>query len=128
MDGRRLDPGNLFIPVKENLELQLACVVEGGNPPPTIKWLLMLSESMDPAIVVDDRASVALNITADGYHNHVTPYAMTRSDARLYRVQRAHHNATILCIAHHAALKSPVNASILLDVQCEYIIKPIAAA
>ncbi|CAH0380847.1 unnamed protein product [Bemisia tabaci] len=43
IDGRRLDPGNLFIPVKENMELSVECVIEGGSPAPRLDWLLQPS-------------------------------------------------------------------------------------
>lgn len=41
------------------------------------------------------------------------------SEARL-RVLRAHHNATISCLIHHMTLDVPMQASLLLDVQCKY--------
>ena len=42
------------------------------------------------------------------------------SEARLPAVFRVHHNARILCIMEHPTLKVRQNASILLDVQCEW--------
>jgi hypothetical protein len=47
IDGRRLDAGNMFIPVKENSELTLACVSEGGNPKPVLTWEVLLSPGID---------------------------------------------------------------------------------
>ena len=47
IDGRRLDAGNMFIPVKENSELTLACVSEGGNPKPILTWEVLLSPGID---------------------------------------------------------------------------------
>uniref|UniRef100_A0A182TSB8 Ig-like domain-containing protein n=1 Tax=Anopheles melas TaxID=34690 RepID=A0A182TSB8_9DIPT len=47
IDSRRLDAGNMFIPVKENSELTLACVSEGGNPKPTLTWEVLLSPGID---------------------------------------------------------------------------------
>ena len=37
----------MFIPVKENSELALACVSEGGNPKPTLTWEVLLSPGID---------------------------------------------------------------------------------
>ncbi|XP_046811670.1 general transcriptional corepressor trfA [Lucilia cuprina] len=47
IDGRRLDAGNIFVPVKENSELNLACISEGGNPKPTLTWEVLLSPGVD---------------------------------------------------------------------------------
>lgn len=47
IDSRRLDPGNMFVPVKENSELNLACIAEGGNPKPTLSWEVLLSPGLD---------------------------------------------------------------------------------
>ncbi|XP_062557554.1 uncharacterized protein LOC134222420 [Armigeres subalbatus] len=47
IDQRRLDAGNMFIPVKENSELTLACVSEGGNPKPALSWEVLLSPGID---------------------------------------------------------------------------------
>lgn len=47
IDSRRLDAGNIFIPVKENSELTLACVSEGGNPKPILTWEVLISPGVD---------------------------------------------------------------------------------
>lgn len=47
IDSRRLDAGNIFVPVKENSELTLACISEGGNPKPTLAWEVLLSPGVD---------------------------------------------------------------------------------
>lgn len=47
IDSRQLDAGNIFIPVKENSELVLACVSEGGNPKPALSWEILLSPGVD---------------------------------------------------------------------------------
>uniref|UniRef100_A0A1B0CH15 Ig-like domain-containing protein n=1 Tax=Lutzomyia longipalpis TaxID=7200 RepID=A0A1B0CH15_LUTLO len=47
IDSRRLDAGNIFVPVKENSELSLACVSEGGNPKPVLTWEILLSPGVD---------------------------------------------------------------------------------
>uniref|UniRef100_A0A1B6E5Z8 Ig-like domain-containing protein n=1 Tax=Clastoptera arizonana TaxID=38151 RepID=A0A1B6E5Z8_9HEMI len=105
IDGRRLDPGNLFIPVKENTELTVECVSEGGRPNPTLQWELI------PYTGHEDTAP-GLRLTNSSY---VGPG--TRSEATIVRVLRAHHNATVVCLLSHATLQGPLNASLLLDVQ-----------
>lgn len=47
IDRRRLDAGNIFVPVKENSEFSLACISEGGNPKPVLSWEVLLSPSID---------------------------------------------------------------------------------
>lgn len=47
IDSRRLDAGNIFVPVKENSELTLACVSEGGNPKPILSWEVLISPGVD---------------------------------------------------------------------------------
>lgn len=126
IDGRRLDPGNLFIPVKENTELSVTCVVEGGNPPPTIKWSLLFPPNSDASLFGEDsNVRVSLNVTdsaiPDVSSNRVYSHAHTRSEARLENVLRGHHNATVMCLAHHVTLPSALNASLLLDVQCKLL-------
>jgi hypothetical protein len=100
VDGRRLDPGNLFLPVKEGAELAVSCVVEGGHPPANLVWLLT------------PHHTPGLN-TSGGSHAH-------SSEAHLATVLRAHHNSTVTCLARHQALTHPLNQSLQLHVQCEY--------
>lgn len=47
IDSRRLDAGNIFVPVKENSELTLACISEGGNPKPILNWEVLISPGVD---------------------------------------------------------------------------------
>ncbi|GLV42868.1 teiresias [Carabus blaptoides fortunei] len=111
IDNRILDPGNLFIPVKENSELTVSCVVDGGNPKPTLTWDLSLG-----SLALLDAPEIpyqALNLTEVPREQS----AGARSEAHLDRVLRAHHNATISCVVHHMTLKSSLNVSLLLDVQ-----------
>lgn len=42
-----------------------------------------------------------------------------KSEAKLAAVYRAHHNARILCVMEHPTLKTRLNSSLLLDVQCK---------
>lgn len=113
IDNRILDPGNLFIPVKENTDLTVSCVVDGGNPKPALTWDL----SLGSAALLDapEVTYQAPNITETVREQKVG----ARNDARLERVMRGHHNATLTCIVHHLALLQPLNVSLLLDVQCK---------
>ena len=130
IDGRRLDPGNIFIPVKENTELSVACVVEGGNPPPTIKWSLLLSSNVENSMMGEetnvpvDLTNVTENVPNEksGTTKKIFSHSHTRSEVRLENVMRGHHNATVMCFAHHVTLPSALNASLLLDVQCKFFL------
>lgn len=116
IDNRILDPGNLFIPVKENADLTVSCVVDGGNPKPSLSWELTLGSSA--LLDAPEVPYQALNFTETVREQRVG----ARNDARLERVMRAHHNATLTCIVHHIALSKLLNVSLLLDVQCKYIL------
>ncbi|XP_014205539.1 B-cell receptor CD22 [Copidosoma floridanum] len=105
IDGRRLDPGNQFVPVKEGSELTLECAAEGGNPAPVLAWGMTLSQA-----TLDGPEQPPDNLTI------VPASSPIRSGAHL-KVLRGHHNATIICVARHVTLALPMNASILLDVQ-----------
>ncbi|XP_065200861.1 hemicentin-2 [Planococcus citri] len=116
IDGRRLDPGNLFIPIRENNDLSVECIVEGGNPKPKLTWLLVpSSNNIDvntgvitvPSLQVSNESSVSENAAVH----------LFRSEAKLPKVLRAHHNSTIICLVNHVTLQNPINTSILLDVQ-----------
>ncbi|XP_054283660.1 protein turtle homolog B-like isoform X2 [Macrosteles quadrilineatus] len=108
IDGRRLDPGNLFVPVKENTNLTIECVSEGGSPSPTLQWVLI------PGNTQTVEAVPGLQLIKENVTEHQGPGARSKA---LLRVERAHHNATIACLVHHATLPTPINASLLLDVQ-----------
>ncbi|XP_018377237.1 PREDICTED: hemicentin-2 isoform X1 [Trachymyrmex cornetzi] len=105
IDGRRLDPGNQFVPVKEGSELTLECAAEGGNPPPILAWGMTLSQA-----TLDGPEQPPDNLT-------VLPSTSGRRSGAHLKVLRGHHNATIVCVARHITLMIPMNASILLDVQ-----------
>ncbi|XP_014256643.1 nectin-3 [Cimex lectularius] len=106
IDSRRLDPGNLFVPVKENSKLSVECVVEGGSPAPGLHWLLVPppGSTSPPGLNQQESAPAATQ-------------GFTRSVASIPRVLRDHHNSTVACIVTHQTLPAPLNASILLDVQ-----------
>ncbi|XP_022189444.2 MAM domain-containing glycosylphosphatidylinositol anchor protein 1 [Nilaparvata lugens] len=96
VEGRRLDPGNEFIPVKEKTALEVECVAEGGAPAGAARlgWALR-------GAALDAAASTGPN----------------RSTASIPQLQRRHHNATLACLLAHPALPATANASIRLDVQ-----------
>ncbi|XP_073846288.1 irregular chiasm C-roughest protein teiresias [Musca autumnalis] len=118
IDGRRLDAGNIFVPVKENSELNLACVSEGGNPRPTLTWEVLLSPGVDRhAQKVSAEVLELEEIKNEKDKNTYKINSGAKSEARLPAVFRAHHNARILCVMEHPTLKIRQNASLLLDVQ-----------
>uniref|UniRef100_A0A2A4J3W1 Ig-like domain-containing protein n=1 Tax=Heliothis virescens TaxID=7102 RepID=A0A2A4J3W1_HELVI len=47
VDGRRLDAGNTWVPVRDKTELEVRCVAEGGVPPPELSWRLL---ALEPAL------------------------------------------------------------------------------
>lgn len=123
-DSRRLDAGNLFIPVKENSELSLACVSEGGNPKPLLTWELLLSPGADrhnqklsPENL--EIQEIKKDKTSTDKEKNYKINSGAKSEAKLPGVYRAHHNARVLCVMEHPSLKTRQNASILLDVQCK---------
>ncbi|XP_052873244.1 uncharacterized protein LOC128278555 [Anopheles cruzii] len=118
IDSRRLDAGNMFIPVKENSELTLACVSEGGNPKPALTWEVLLSPGIDRH--AQKISSDVLELQEIKKDKDKDPYKINSgviSEVKLPAVFRVHHNARILCIMEHPTLKVRQNASILLDVQ-----------
>ncbi|KAH8297299.1 hypothetical protein KR044_010285 [Drosophila immigrans] len=118
IDSRRLDAGNIFVPVKENSELNLACVSEGGNPRPTLTWEVLLSPGVDRhAQKVSADVLELEEIKNEKDKNAYKINSGAKSESRLPAVYRAHHNARILCVMEHPTLKIRQNASLLLDVQ-----------
>lgn len=93
--------------MKEGSELTLECAAEGGNPPPDLAWGMTLSQA-----TLDGPEQPPDNLT-------VLPSTSGRRSGAHLKVLRGHHNATIACVARHVTLTIPMNASILLDVQCE---------
>ncbi|XP_074028065.1 irregular chiasm C-roughest protein teiresias [Leptinotarsa decemlineata] len=111
IDNRILDPGNPFIPVKENSDLTVSCVVDEGNPKPQLSWELALGSSA--LLEIPEVPLEVLNLTETVRDQKIG----SRTDARLGRVLRGHHNATLTCYVRHIALDLPLNVSVLLNVQ-----------
>lgn len=90
--------------------MTLECAAEGGNPPPDLAWGMTLSQA-----TLDGPEQPPDNLT-------VLPSTSGRRSGAHLKVLRGHHNATIACVARHITLTIPMNASILLDVQCEFYV------
>ncbi|KAH1003759.1 hypothetical protein HUJ04_003627, partial [Dendroctonus ponderosae] len=113
IDNRILDPGNPFIPVKENADLTVSCVVDEGNPKASLSWELTLGSMA--LLDMPELPLEVLNLT----ETVVDQKAGARNDAHMGKVLRAHHNATLTCFINHIALDQPLNVSVLLNVQCK---------
>jgi hypothetical protein len=119
-DSRRLDASNLFIPVKENAEIALSCVSEGGNPKPLLTWEILLNPSVDHhALKLPPESLEVQVVKSKEKEKDYKINSGAKSDAKLPVIYRAHHNARVLCVMEHPSLKVRQNASIVLDVQCE---------
>lgn len=119
-ESRRLDASNLFIPVKENAEIALSCVSEGGNPKPLLSWEILLNPSVDHHAMKLPPDSLEVQVVKP--KEKEKDYKINsgaKSDAKLPVIYRAHHNARVLCVMEHPSLKIRQNASIVLDVQCK---------
>lgn len=105
-DTRRLDASNLFIPVKENAEIALSCVSEGGNPKPLLSWEILLNPSVDhhSLKLPPDSLEVQVVKTKEKDKDYKINSG-AKSDAKLPIIYRAHHNARVLCVMEHPSLK-----------------------
>ncbi|CAG4996139.1 unnamed protein product [Parnassius apollo] len=89
VDGRRLDAGNTWVPVRDKTVLEVRCVAEGGVPPPDLSWRLL---ALEPAL--DHRPYLRVyqtNSSIEGVH-------WSRA---VVTVARELHNATLRCAATH---------------------------
>ncbi|XP_049800249.1 uncharacterized protein LOC126235575 [Schistocerca nitens] len=119
VDGRRLDPGNVFLPVLEGSALAVGCVAEGGEPPPRLSWRLALAGQPDAQAQPQQHQHGAVPLLSTQPAAPLPAAAhVLRSEARLARLLRAHHNASVACLVQHPALPQPaLQVSLLLDVQ-----------
>ncbi|KAJ2939050.1 hypothetical protein O0L34_g10239 [Tuta absoluta] len=87
VDGRRLDAGNTWVPVRDKTVLEVRCVSEGGVPPPELTWRLI---ALEPAL--DHRPYLRI---------HQTNYSIegVASSHVVVTAARELHNATLQCEA-----------------------------
>ncbi|CAK1549167.1 unnamed protein product [Leptosia nina] len=87
VDGRRLDAGNTWVPVRDKTVLEVKCVAEGGVPPPELSWRLL---ALEPAL--DHRPYLRI---------HPTNYSMDGMywSRVVVTAARELHNATLQCEA-----------------------------
>jgi CD80-like C2-set immunoglobulin domain len=105
-DSRRLDASNLFIPVKENAEIALSCVSEGGNPKPLLTWEILLNPTVDHHSMKLPPDSLEVQVVKS--KENEKDYKINsgaKSDAKLPVIYRAHHNARVLCVMEHPSFK-----------------------
>ena len=81
-------------------EVGLECLVEGGNPAPTIHWYLG-RQRLAATTVREDQARGAVISQLD------------------LRVEKERRGEAVRCVVEHSALQSDMEASAELDIQCE---------
>ncbi|CAH2098550.1 unnamed protein product [Euphydryas editha] len=87
VDGRRLDAGNTWVPVRDKTVLEVRCVAEGGVPPPELTWRLL---ALEPAL--DHRPYLRI------HHTNYSIEGVTWSRV-VVTAARELHNATLQCDA-----------------------------
>ncbi|XP_045540656.1 uncharacterized protein LOC106711031 [Papilio machaon] len=87
VDGRRLDAGNTWVPVRDTAVLEVQCFAEGGVPAPELSWRLLAQE---PAL--DHRPYLRV------YHTNHSVEGVRWSRA-VVTAARELHNATLRCSA-----------------------------
>ncbi|XP_013133787.1 PREDICTED: uncharacterized protein LOC106099711 [Papilio polytes] len=87
VDGRRLDAGNTWVPVRDTAVLEVQCFAEGGVPAPELTWRLLAQE---PAL--DHRPYLRV------YHTNHSVEGVRWSRA-VVTAARELHNATLRCAA-----------------------------
>nr|XP_012543787.2 uncharacterized protein LOC101742772 [Bombyx mori]XP_012543788.2 uncharacterized protein LOC101742772 [Bombyx mori] len=87
VDGRRLDAGNTWVPVRDKTELEVRCVAEGGAPPPELSWRLI---ALEPTL--DHRPYLRI------HHTNYSIEGVSVSHAAV-TAARELHNATLQCEA-----------------------------
>jgi hypothetical protein len=87
-------------------EIELECIVTGGNPPAKISWFIESNLILDGHTQENDRAS--------------TEARTWTSISRLsLPVNKADNGQVVRCTAEHPTLESPMMARTLLSIQCE---------
>ncbi|XP_050357946.1 uncharacterized protein LOC126778446 isoform X2 [Nymphalis io] len=95
VDGRRLDAGNTWVPVRDKTVLEVRCVAEGGIPPPELSWRLL---ALEPAL--DHRPYLRI------HHTNYTIEAVAWSRV-VVTAARELHNATLQCEARQRRPDTP---------------------
>ncbi|RVE51308.1 hypothetical protein evm_003988 [Chilo suppressalis] len=92
VDGRRLDAGNTWVPVRDKTVLEVRCVAEGGVPQPELSWRLL---ALEPSL--DHRPYLRIHSTNYSIEGVSLSHAVVTAAREL-------HNATLQC---HARQRTP---------------------
>ncbi|XP_060808036.1 uncharacterized protein LOC106130394 [Amyelois transitella] len=103
VDGRRLDAGNTWVPVRDKTVLEVRCVAEGGVPPPDLTWRLL---ALEPSL--DHRPYLRI------YHTNYSIEGVSSSHV-VVTAARELHNATLQCEARQRSPR-PTSAPMTTDV------------
>ncbi|CAH0718333.1 unnamed protein product, partial [Brenthis ino] len=95
VDGRRLDAGNTWVPVRDKTVLEVRCVAEGGVPPPELSWRLL---ALEPAL--DHRPYLRI------HHTNYSIEGVSWSRV-VVTAARELHNATLQCEARQRRPEIP---------------------
>ncbi len=86
-------------------DVELECVVEGGNPASRVRWFARDQE-----------------LSAGHIQENIRQKRTWRSVSRLtLPVSKADNGAVVTCAAEHPALKAPLTAKTTLTIHCEYL-------
>ncbi|XP_041985667.1 uncharacterized protein LOC121737980 isoform X2 [Aricia agestis] len=108
VDGRRLDAGNTWVPVRDRAELVVRCVAEGGVPSPELSWRLM---ALEPTL--DHKPYLRPNPT--NYSVEGVSFSRVSLTAA-----RELHNATLLCTARQRSAAAPRDSTAKLQIHVTY--------
>ena len=97
-------------PVKEVVsgvageEVEVECVVEGGNPSPNLHWYLGRRRLGADTVMEDQRQGSV-------------------SSRLVLRVEKENSGQPLRCVVEHSALQTDMEASALLDIHCKWSVK-----
>lgn len=89
---------------REGNAITLHCVVEGGNPAPSITWLLA-AEDVTPSS----------QVRTEWREGEGVFYSL--SNLTVTRVGKDQHNATVACVVRHPALPVPIPVPLRLNIE-----------
>ncbi|KAK7074187.1 hypothetical protein SK128_005796, partial [Halocaridina rubra] len=92
---------------REGNSITLHCIVEGGNPAPSITWILGGDDITSTSQIHSKW------VAAEGVFN-------TRSNLTVPQVKRDLHNNTVACVVRHPALPLPVPVPLRLNIECKF--------